>query len=244
MLERARASLWTVKYLLSIALDHCTIGQALAAGQRAADGAAADPEGGAREAGAALDLAIATMRRASRMDFLANLYLIRAHHRRTQSDPAGARADLESALAIATPPGMRTTIAEAALLAGHLELDRARDATAAPAAVPEAARHWTQADRLIRETGYGRREAELHLLEARLKHHQSRPWTPDPRASDTPRPGRHSAVCPANRESGGRRKFRRGVAGGCAALIHPTNGSASRGPAPAGPIGPVRPAGE
>ena len=178
VLGRARASLAYCEdkgHLLSIALDHCTIGQALSAGHRAADGAAADPEGGAREAGAALDLAIATMRRASRMDFLANLYLIRAHHRRTQSDPAGARADLESALAIATPPGMRTTIAEAALLAGHLELDRARDAAAAPAAVPEAARHWTQADRLIRETGYGRREAELHLLEARLKHHQSRP---------------------------------------------------------------------
>jgi chemotaxis protein histidine kinase CheA len=30
-------------------------------------------------------------------------------------------------------------------------------------------------DGLIRETGYGRREAELHLLEARLKHRQDRP---------------------------------------------------------------------
>jgi hypothetical protein len=90
---------------------------------------------------------------------LPNLYLIRAHYRRTQSDPSGARADLV-----------------AALLADHLELDRARDGAAVPEAVPEVARHWTQADRLIRETGYGRREAELQLLEARLKHHQSRPF--------------------------------------------------------------------
>ena len=183
VLERARAALAvaeSIGHLLSIALDHCTIGQALAG----PDGSAAGSDGEAREAGAALDLAIATMRRASKMEFMPILYLTRAHHRRTQCDPSGARADLESALAIATPPGMRTYLAEAALLAGQLALDLALDPAqagaapdpAAPDPVPEAARHWTQANRLIRETGYGRREAELHLLEARLKHHQSRPF--------------------------------------------------------------------
>ncbi len=174
MLERARASLAYVEgtgHLLSIALDRCTIGQVLAG----PDGSAAEPDGQIREAGAALDLAIETMRRANSMVLMPILYLARAHHRRTRCDPTGARADLDAAVCLATPPGMRTYLAECALLAGHLDLDRALDRAAAPDAVPEAAKHWTQADRLIRETGYRRREAELHLLEARLKHHQARP---------------------------------------------------------------------
>ncbi|WP_295447241.1 toll/interleukin-1 receptor domain-containing protein [uncultured Thiodictyon sp.] len=182
VLERARASLddgldAMHRHLLSDALDHCTIGQALAG----PDGSAAGSDAEAREAGAALDRAIETMRRANSMVLMPILYLIRAHHRRTQGDSSGARTDLEAALAIATPPGMRTYLAETALLAGQLALDLALDLAqagadpAAPDPVPEAARHWTQADLLIRETGYGRREAELHLLETRLKHHQSRP---------------------------------------------------------------------
>jgi hypothetical protein len=65
---------------------------------------------------------------------------------------------------------MRTHLAKAALLAGHLALD-----APSPEHIADAAGHWTEADRLIRDTGYGRREAELHLLEARLKHHQRRP---------------------------------------------------------------------
>ena len=104
------------------------------------------------------------------MDFLPVLLLIRAHHRRTQGDPTGARADLDAALAIATASNMRTDLAEAALLAGHLALD-----ARTPEHVTEAASHWSEADRLIRDTGYARREAELHLLEARLKHHQTHP---------------------------------------------------------------------
>jgi hypothetical protein len=171
VLERARASLASVKKLLSIALDHCTIGQALAGPH----GSATESDGQPRQAAAALDLAIETMRRANGMDDLPKLYLARARHRRTRDDPTGARADLDAAVCLATPSGMRTDLAECAVLAGHLDLDRALDRAAAPDAVPEAAKHWTQADRLIRETGYRRREAELHLLEARLKHHQARP---------------------------------------------------------------------
>ena len=41
--------------------------------------------------------------------------------------------------------------------------------------IPDAARAWAQANEIIRRTGYGRRETELHLLEARLRHHQCRP---------------------------------------------------------------------
>ena len=53
--------------------------------------------------------------------------------------------------------------------------DRRRPRRGARHAIPRAAAHWTQADCLIRETGYQRRKAELHLLEARLQHHQARP---------------------------------------------------------------------
>jgi len=133
VLERARASLASVKKLLSIALDHCTIGQALAG----PDVAAAGPDDESREAGAALDLAIETMHRASKMEFLPTLYLARARHRRTRGDPTGARADLESAVCLATPSGMRTSLAECALLAGQLDLDGAPAGTGAgPAAAP------------------------------------------------------------------------------------------------------------
>jgi len=142
VLNRARASLDypTQKgRLLSIGLDQCTIGHTLAALD-------ADPA----EADTALDLAIETMRRASTMYFLPVVHLTRAQHRRVRHDPAGVRADLDAALAVAGPAGMRTPLAE-------------------------AARQWTLADQLIRATGYGRREAELHLVEARLAHHQRRP---------------------------------------------------------------------
>jgi hypothetical protein len=180
VLERARASLAEVEpagHLLSIALDRCTIGQTLAAAFGSAIGAGSEPgaepgagsESDAREAGAALDLAIDTMRRANNMRNLPNLYLARARHRRTRGDPAGARADLDAAQCLAAQSGMRTYLAECALLAGHLALD------CTPAAVAESAASWTDADRLIRETGYARRGAELQLLEARLKHRQARP---------------------------------------------------------------------
>jgi hypothetical protein len=73
---------------------------------------------------------------------------------------------------------MLTYLAECALLEGHLHLDRLAQPTPAPATaepIPEAARAWAQADNIVRHTGYGRRETELHLLEARLRHHQCRP---------------------------------------------------------------------
>jgi tetratricopeptide (TPR) repeat protein len=117
VLERARASLAVVEpagHLLSMALDYCTMGQALAG----PDGSVAESDGEAREAGAALDLAIETMRQANGMDDLPKLYHARARYRRTWGDPTGARADLEAAVCLATPSGMRTYLAECALLAG------------------------------------------------------------------------------------------------------------------------------
>ena len=89
MLDRARASLAyqeEISHLLSIALDHCGIGQALAA--------LGDPE----QATTALDLAVDTMRRANSMRNLSLMHLTRARHRLTQHDPDRAdAADLPEA---------------------------------------------------------------------------------------------------------------------------------------------------
>ena len=187
VLKRARDSLayfLGTGHLLSQALDHCQIGQSLAAaGDR-------DSE---TQADAALDLAVATMRRAGWILNMPVLYLARAHQHRDRHRPDLARADLDSARAIAARGMMQTPLADCALLEGHLHLDRlTRPAAglAAPGAaerpgpgpaadrpdpIPDAARAWAQAHELIRRTGYARRETELHLLEARLRHHQGRP---------------------------------------------------------------------
>ncbi len=70
-------------------------------------------------------------------------------------------------MAIARRGNMRTYLTECALLAGHLHLDADE--------VPQAAAQHAEAARLIRAAGYARREAELHLLHARLLHHESDP---------------------------------------------------------------------
>ncbi len=167
VVERARVSLaYQIERHrpLSQAFDHCMIGQALVAG--------GEP-GLDTEALAALDSAIVTIRRAGSMIDIPVMHLARAQHHRDQHHPAQAQADLDAALAIARRGNMPTYLAECALLEGHLHLDRLAQPTPAPATaepIPEAARAWAQADNIIRHTGYGRRETELHLLEARLRH--------------------------------------------------------------------------
>jgi hypothetical protein len=167
VLKRGRYSLEIVqrlKHLLSQALDHCTIGQALSAlGEPGAE--------------AALDWAVSTMQRAGSIDDQPKVLRARAHHlcrmarTSTQVDPQALRQaawiDQAKALAIARRVEMRTYLAECALLAGNLHLDAGQ--------VPRAAAEHAEAARLIREDGYGRREAELHLLQARLLHQQHDP---------------------------------------------------------------------
>ncbi|AUB81356.1 hypothetical protein [Candidatus Thiodictyon syntrophicum] len=218
-------------HLLSLALDHCMIGQAIAA--------AGGPESHT-QVGAALDRAIATMRRANRVDRMPLLHIIRGQNDRDQHRLGQAQSDLDAALSIARRGNMQTYLADCALLEGHLHLDRLTRPTPAPATaapiseraaadspaggsglpdicvpapsehpwhrvpascrnddqldrsglpgpdcaptdppaadpIPDAARAWAQAHEIIRRTGYGRRETELYLLEARLRHHQGRP---------------------------------------------------------------------
>ena len=181
-------------HLPSVALHHCTIGLALSA------------LGEAAEASAALDLAVATMQRASANALLPIMHLARARHRRRLGDLAGVWADHDAALRIAAAGAMRTYLADAALLVGQLHLDSigrpgvatcrsgfatptetfafATDAKnvsgglASPAPlefVPKAAAQHARAAAIIHADGYGRRLAELHLLDARLRHYQHDP---------------------------------------------------------------------
>jgi hypothetical protein len=160
VLERGSDSLKIpedLRQLLSQAPDHCTIGQALAAlGEEA-------------EAQAALDRAVATMQQAGFTYHPPAMHLARAHHPR---DPAAAWQDHAAALAIAQRGNMRTYLAECALLAGHLYLDAGQ--------VGPAGEQHARAAALLHEDGYGRRLAELHILDARLRHHQH-----DPQAART-----------------------------------------------------------
>jgi hypothetical protein len=98
------------------------------------------------------------------------MYLARAYHLRHLANPSAAWQDHAAALAIAQRGNMRTYLAECALLAAHLHLDANQ--------VPEAAAEHAEAARLIREDGYGRREAQLSLLHARLLHQQADPAAP------------------------------------------------------------------
>ncbi|MDO8932821.1 MAG: toll/interleukin-1 receptor domain-containing protein [Rhodocyclaceae bacterium] len=141
-------------HLLSQALDYCTIGLASAA---LSEPAAGEP----------LNSAVTTMQRAGKIELQPAMHLARAGYKRSLRDRLAAWADHEAAHAIAERGNMRTYLAECALLAGNLCLDEGR--------VGEAAAQHAEVARLIREDGYGRRLAELHLLHARLLHAQHDP---------------------------------------------------------------------
>jgi hypothetical protein len=154
VLERGRAALAIVeqgRHLLSQALDHCTIGLALAALSEA-------------EAGPVLDQAVATMQRAGKIERQPPMHLARANYLRSSGQRPAAWTDHAAALSIARRGNMRTYLAECALLAGNLQLDENH--------IPQAAAEYAAAAQLIHEDGYGRRLTELHLLHARLLHAQ------------------------------------------------------------------------
>ncbi|MDD5295808.1 MAG: ATP-binding protein [Rhodocyclaceae bacterium] len=157
VLERGRDGLKADSlnnHLLSLALHRCTIGLALAAL-------------GDSGAGSALDSAVSTMQRAGNIELLPPMYLARANYLRSQGDLVGAWSDHDAAFSISRRGNMRAYLAECALLAGNLCLDENR--------LTEAAGHYAEAARLIREDGYGRRLTELHLLQARLLRAQHDP---------------------------------------------------------------------
>jgi len=110
----------------------------------------------------------------------------RARHRRTRGDPTGARGDLEAAECLATLSGMRTSLAECALLAGQLDSDLALGQSAMadrlargamadrfggipPTAPPRfPARSWTPEGVLCRVTARGDTAPRRDTIRARL----------------------------------------------------------------------------
>ena len=137
------------QWLLDRALDHLSRGRsrlyrALLAG-----------EGADQLAPAAGDIekAVAGLRAAGTQHNLPWALLTRAWLRFAQNDQAGARADLDEAAELAERGSMRLHLADIALNRARFFSDRAALA---------------EARQLIEECGYGRRQAELEELEAKL----------------------------------------------------------------------------
>jgi tetratricopeptide (TPR) repeat protein len=162
VLERARQTLeWAEKAglsLLTVALDHLTLGRAHLGLALTAPGE--DRTAGLAQAAEQLDRAVDGLRRAAQEDDLPRGFLARAALRRFRSDFASAAADLADALEIAERGPMRLYECDA-----HLEWARlCRDQEDLAA----ARRHVARARVLVNETGYGRREREVAWLEKTL----------------------------------------------------------------------------
>jgi hypothetical protein len=160
VLKRAGEALAIVlggsRSLLTIALNHCSLGRAaLGVARSAADGLA-----GVSSATEHLDRAVDGFQEAGAEEFIARGLLARAALRRFAGDPDGAAADLREALEIAERGSMRLHEADA-----HLEWTRLCLATHDPAA---ARRHLDRARELVEACGYGRRTREVTWLESRL----------------------------------------------------------------------------
>ena len=140
--------------LLDIALDHLSLGRAhLRAVQRGAGGDLA-------QAASHLAASVNGLRRAGYQEYLSLGFLARAAlHAHTRAF-ALARKDLDEAFSIATRCGFRLHEADA-----HLGYARLSLAEGAPAA---ARPHLEAARKLIKATGYHRRDGELAELSRAL----------------------------------------------------------------------------
>ena len=158
VLERAEKALEIAEQygdLLSIALDHLSLGraallQALAEGTR-----------DVAQAAASLHQAVAGLRKSGNMDDLPRGLLARAALFRQTQEFANARADLEEVFEIAERGEMKLHLTDYHLEACRLCLAEGR---------PDAAQdHLAQAQALIQATGYHRRDPDAAELAAALK---------------------------------------------------------------------------
>jgi tetratricopeptide (TPR) repeat protein len=133
--------------LLDIALDHLSLGRARLY-RAILDGRASQ---GIAEARDEIERAVAGLRAAGDIQFVAYGLLTRAWLRFATGDGDGARADLDEAQEIAERGSMRLHLADVALYRGRFFHDR------------EALK---EARRLVEECGYGRRLPEIEDLEA------------------------------------------------------------------------------
>ena len=142
--------------LLTIALDHLSLGRAYLG--LALTAPATPPD--FRPAAEHLDRAVDGLRQAGQEDYIARGLLARSALRCLASDFPAAAADLREAQEIAERGSMRLHEADA-----HLEWTRLHLAIGGPAA-PRP--HLDRAAELVRACGYGRREREVAWLERRL----------------------------------------------------------------------------
>jgi tetratricopeptide (TPR) repeat protein len=152
----AQTLLWVEaqQWLLDIALDHLSLGRGhLVAAQR---GSSTDLAKAASHFAASVD----GLRRAGQQDYIPLGLLTRAALSTHTGEFALAHHDLDEALALAQRCGFRLREADA-----HLGLARLSLAERAPAA---AHPHLVAARAIITETGYHRRDGELHALEEAL----------------------------------------------------------------------------
>jgi tetratricopeptide (TPR) repeat protein len=166
--ERAAQTLeWAIEHfhfgLLSIALDHLSLGRAhlglaLTAPVPAAPGKEAEAD--FAQAAEHLDRAVEGLRHAGQELYLPLGLLARAALHRLRGEEAAAAADLSEALEIAERGGMRLHACDAHLERARLDLQQGDTA---------AAREQVAAARkIVQETGYARREREVAWLEGRV----------------------------------------------------------------------------
>jgi tetratricopeptide (TPR) repeat protein len=134
--------------LLTIALEHLSLGRARPAGSA--------------EAAENLEQAVSGLRRAGDLDQLPRGLLARAAHFRHTHKFEKAQHDLDEVRVLATRCGMRLFLTDY-----HLEQARLLLAQGKPAA--DARPHYEAAKKLIEDTGYHRRDPELADLEKQLQ---------------------------------------------------------------------------
>jgi tetratricopeptide (TPR) repeat protein len=142
VLRRATQTLgWHKKagWLLAIALDHLSLGRAHAPGSS--------------DAARHLDEAVNGLGRAGQLDDLPRGLLARAAHFRHTHEWDKAQHDLDEVRVLATRCGMRLHLTDYHLEQARLLIDQQRK--------PEAKPHYDAAKKLVEETGYHRRDAEL-----------------------------------------------------------------------------------
>jgi hypothetical protein len=143
--------------LLTIALDHLSLGRAALLAHRAED------SGDVCDAAEHLNQAVDGLRASGHMDHLPRGLLVRAAYFRVTAVPESfprARRDLDEAMRIATRSGTRLFERDAHLECARPELaQRNREA---------ACTHFARAEELVAATGYHRRDKDLEELQAAL----------------------------------------------------------------------------
>jgi tetratricopeptide (TPR) repeat protein len=143
-----------VKDLLSIALDNLTAGRAwLLNGLDPKNKKNKDRDGAFNKANEYLDQAVAGLRKSGNQDDLPRSLLARAEYYRVREQYDLAQQDLAEALEIAELGSMKLYLVDYHIESGRLRRAQGRDA--------DAQEHVQQAAKLIKETGYHRRDGEI-----------------------------------------------------------------------------------